>query len=208
LHTLQWNIYNNINKSSFSKIFPFLFSWLCGGPTGKEHTWTSISGHSCGQYKEDQGKKTERAKMDLLRYIHYHNLFKAHTDSFKREAELKETIQEKISHLEERQSSKDFSWVTNGLDRLFRSRRVLSYSYPFAYYMFGDDSVKLEMTKEEKEIKQNLFEEQQQQLHANVEKLSLFMGEPFDRYPEDEVEELRMKIINLSVITDRLCRKL
>ncbi|XP_059455453.1 probable E3 ubiquitin-protein ligase ARI1 [Corylus avellana] len=184
------------------------FCWLCGGPTGKEHTWTSISGHSCGQYKEDQGKKTERAKMDLLRYIHYHNLFKAHTDSFKREAELKETIQEKISHLEERQSSKDFSWVTNGLDRLFRSRRVLSYSYPFAYYMFGDDSVKLEMTKEEKEIKQNLFEEQQQQLHANVEKLSLFIGEPFDQYPEDEVEELRMKIINLSVITDRLCRKL
>lgn len=186
-----------------------LCSWLCGGPTGREHTWTSISGHSCGQYKEDQEKKTERAKRDLLRYIHFHNLFKAHTDSFLREAELKETIQEKISILEDNQSTfKDFSWVTNGLCRLFRSRRVLSYSYPFAYYMFGDDLFKHEMTKKEKEIKQNLFEEQQQQLHANVEKLSLFIGEPFDKYPENNVEELRMKVINLSVMIDGICRKL
>ncbi|KAM3758386.1 hypothetical protein ACB098_01G039800 [Castanea mollissima] len=185
------------------------FCWLCGGPTGREHTWTSISGHSCGQYKEDQEKKTERAKRDLLRYIHFHNSFKAHTDSFQREAELKETIQEKISILEDNQSTfKDFSWVTNGLCRLFRSRRVLSYSYPFAYYMFGDDLFKHEMTKKEKEIKQNLFEEQQQQLHANVEKLSLFIGEPFDKYPENKVEELRMKVINLSVMIDGICRKL
>ncbi|GMY28489.1 probable E3 ubiquitin-protein ligase ARI2 [Fagus crenata] len=185
------------------------FCWLCGGPTGRDHTWTSISGHSCGQYKENKESKTERAKRDLLRYIHYHNLFKAHTDSFQREAELKETILEKISILEYRDSTyKDFSWVTEGLCRLFWSRRVLSYSYPFAYYMFGDDLFKQEMTKKEKEIKQNLFEEQQQQLHANVEKLSLFIGEPFDEYPEVKVEELRMKVINLSVMTDGLCRKL
>ena len=141
--------------------------------------------------------------------MHYHNRYKAHTDSFKLESKLKDTIKEKVSNSEEKESTlRDFSWVTNGLYRLFRSRRVLSYSYPFAFYMFGDDLFNDEMTKEEREIKQHLFEDQQQQLEANVEKLSKFIEEPFDQYEEDKVREIRMQVINLSVITDNLCKKM
>ncbi|KAG9130444.1 hypothetical protein Leryth_004341 [Lithospermum erythrorhizon] len=185
------------------------FCWLCGGATGRDHTWSQISGHSCGRYKEDQVKKAERAKRELFRYMHYHNRYKAHTDSFKQESSLKEAIKEKVSNLEARDSQlRDFSWVTNGLYRLFRSRRALSYSYPFAFYMFGDDLFKDEMTKEEREIKQNLFEDQQQQLEANIEKLSKHIEEPFDKYNEDQIWETRMQVINLSVITDTLCKKM
>ncbi|KAH9695869.1 putative E3 ubiquitin-protein ligase ARI1 [Citrus sinensis] len=185
------------------------FCWLCGGATGRDHTWSRIAGHSCGRYKEDKAKKTERAKRELYRYMHYHNRYKAHTDSFKLESKLKETVLEKVSISEERESRlRDFSWVTNGLYRLFRSRRVLSYSYPFAFYMFGEELFKDEMTDEEREIKQHLFEDQQQQLEANVEKLSKFLEEPFDQYPDDKVMEIRMQVINLSVITDTLCKKM
>lgn len=141
--------------------------------------------------------------------MHYHNRYKAHTDSFKLESKLKDTIKVKVSNSEEKESTlRDFSWVTNGLYRLFRSRRVLSYSYPFAFYMFGDDLFNDEMTKEEREIKQHLFEDQQQQLEANVEKLSKFIEEPFDQYEEDKVRDIRMQVINLSVITDTLCKKM
>ncbi|XP_057964244.1 probable E3 ubiquitin-protein ligase ARI2 isoform X2 [Malania oleifera] len=182
------------------------FCWLCGGATGRDHTWSSIAGHSCGRYKEDREKKAERAKRDLYRYMHYHNRYKAHTDSFKLESKLKETIREKVSNSEEKESSlRDFSWVTNGLNRLFRSRRVLSYSYPFAFYMFGDDLFKDEMTNEEREIKQHLFEDQQQQLEANVENLSKCLEEPFDQFTVDKVMNIRMQVINLSVIVDSLC---
>ncbi|KAM5549023.1 putative E3 ubiquitin-protein ligase ARI2 [Rosa sericea] len=185
------------------------FCWLCGGATGRDHTWSSIAGHSCGRYKEDKEKNAERAKRDLYRYMHYHNRYKAHTDSIKLESKLKETIQEKVSISELRESkNRDFSWVTNGLSRLFRSRRVLSYSYPFAFYMFGEELFKDQMTKEEREIKQNLFEDQQQQLEENVEKLSKFLEEPFDNYDEDKVMEVRMQVINLSVVTDKLCQKM
>ncbi|KAH7834995.1 hypothetical protein Vadar_021890 [Vaccinium darrowii] len=185
------------------------FCWLCGGATGRDHTWSRINGHSCGRYKEDREKNAERAKRDLYRYMHYHNRYKAHTDSFKLESNLKETIREKVSNLEKKDSRlRDFSWVTNGLYRLFRSRRVLSYSYPFAFYMFGDDLFKDEMTNAEREIKQNLFEDQQQQLEANVEKLSKFVEEPFDQFAEDKVMQIRMQVINLSVITDNLCKKM
>lgn len=122
---------------------------------------------------------------------------------------MKETIQDKINILEETEiSSKDFSWIISGLDRLFRSRRILSYSYPFAYYMFGDDIFKDEMTKEERELKQNLFEDQQQQFEAHVEKLSSILEEKFHLYSEDEVKDLRLRIIALSVTTDNLCRNL
>ncbi|CAN6544208.1 unnamed protein product [Malus baccata var. baccata] len=185
------------------------FCWLCGGATGRDHTWSSIAGHSCGRYKEDKEKNAERAKRDLYRYMHYHNRYKAHTDSFKLESNLKESIQKKVSISEEKDSNlRDFSWVNNGLSRLFRSRRVLSYSYPFAFYMFGEELFKDEMTEEEREIKQNLFEDQQQQLEENVEKLSKFLESPFDQYNENEVMDVRMQVINLSAITDTLCQKM
>lgn len=182
---------------------------MCGGATGRDHTWSNISGHSCGRYKEDTEKKAERAKRDLYRYMHYHNRYKAHTDSFKLESKLKETIQDKITVLESKEFGiKDFSWLTNGLHRLFRSRRVLSYSYPFAFYMFGDDLFKDEMTPEERELKQNLFEDQQQQLEANVEKLSKYIEEPFGEFSEKKILEIRMQVINLSVAIDKLCKKM
>ncbi|KAI3933249.1 hypothetical protein MKW92_022101 [Papaver armeniacum] len=185
------------------------FCWLCGGATGREHTWTSIAGHSCGRFKEDQEKQAERAKRDLNRYMHYHNRYKAHTDSFKLESKLKETIQYQIVKLESKESElKDFSWLTNGLNRLFRSRRVLSYSYPFAFYMFGEDLFGDEMTPVEREIKQNLFEDQQQQLEENVEKLSKALEEKYDGLEDDNLKQSRMQLINLSVITDRLCKSM
>ncbi|MQL93214.1 hypothetical protein Taro_025847, partial [Colocasia esculenta] len=182
------------------------FCWLCGAATGYEHTWSSIAGHSCGRYKD---QKTERAKRELHRYMHYHKFYKGHTDSCKEESKLKASIQERISILESKESTmKDYTWVMNGLYRLFRSRRVLSYSYPFAFYMFGDEFFKDEMTTEEREIKQNLFEDQQQQLECNVERLSKSLMEPLDELSEEEIRATRMNIINLSVLVDRLCHKM
>ncbi|KAK8949030.1 putative E3 ubiquitin-protein ligase ARI2 [Platanthera zijinensis] len=185
------------------------FCWLCGAATGRDHTWSTISGHSCGRFKEDQSKRIECARRDLYRYMHYHNRYKAHTDSLKQESNLKETIQGKITISENKESRiKDYSWVINGLNRLFRSRRVLSYSYPFAYYMFGDELFKDEMSQGERDLKQNLFEDQQQQLESNVEKLSMFLEKDFQDFSDEEVMENMKHVINLSSIIDRLCKQM
>ncbi|XP_010526933.1 PREDICTED: probable E3 ubiquitin-protein ligase ARI2 [Tarenaya hassleriana] len=180
------------------------FCWLCGGSTGREHSWYTIAGHSCSQDQEAREKQTERTKRNLYCYMPYHNGYRVHTDSFKRESELKETILKKVSISEER----DFSWVTNGLDRLLRSRRVLSCLYPFAFYMFKNAQFKNEMMPREREIKQHLFEDQQQQLEGSVEKLSKLLEEPFEQYTEDKVLDIRIKVINLSVTVDTLCKKM
>lgn len=198
----------NVCRSLIILFLCFLFrSWLCGGPTGKEHTFQQIAGHSCGRYKEEK-ENVERAKRDLYRYMHYHNRYKAHAHSFEIESKLKKTVKEKITELEAKVVCKDFSWVTDGVKKLFRARRILSYSYVFAYYMFGDDLFRREMTEEEKEIKKNLFEDQQQQLETHVEKLSSYLEQPFDKFPDDKIRDMRMDVINFSTLTDKLCRKL
>lgn len=74
--------------------------------------------------------------------------------------------------------------------------------------MFGSELFNHEMTQKEREIKQNLFEDQQQQFETNIERLSLFLEEPFAGYVEDKVMETRMKVITLCGITDNLCRKM
>lgn len=184
-------------------------SWLCGAATGYGHTWHRIQDHTCGRYKEDELEKTESARKMIWRYSHYYKRYKAHLDSLKLEGKLKEKLQVKVAHLEARElKSKDFSWVTNGIYRLFRSREILSHSYVFAFYMFDGVLFGKEMTQKEMEIKQNLFEDQQQQFEANIERLSLLLAEEFDTYLEDNLMETRLNVINLSGVTDNLCKKM
>lgn len=186
------------------------FCWLCGVATGREHNWHSIEGHSCGRYKKDREKEAARAERDLKRYIHYHSRWQAHMDSLQLESNQKEVVQGKIAKLEASESLvKDYSWLTNGLQRLFRARKALSYSYVFAFFMFGDDLFKDEITTEENEIYQNLFEDQQQQLEGTIERLSMAIVTPFEFNVDDsQVAEIRLQVINLSALTDTLCRKM
>jgi hypothetical protein len=53
-------------------------------------------------------------------------------------------------------------------EQLFHARRVLGYSYAYAFYMFGSVMFREEITPEQNTINQNLFEDQQQQLEAEV----------------------------------------
>ncbi|XP_059279220.1 probable E3 ubiquitin-protein ligase ARI2 [Lycium ferocissimum] len=185
------------------------FCWLCGGATGLEHTWNSIAGHTCGRYKASHLKSEDNVE-GYWRLTHYFGRYKAHIDSLKIEAsETKQKILDKVCSLEAKEflQLKDFSWAMSGFYRLGRSRRVVANSYPFAYYYFGDLFAN-EITKEERGIKQNLFEDQQQQLETNIERLSMFLEEPFANYPEDKLVETRMKIITLSTVTDDLCKNL
>ncbi|KAJ7538006.1 hypothetical protein O6H91_11G031000 [Diphasiastrum complanatum] len=185
------------------------FCWLCGGATGRSHTWNHIQGHSCGRYEEDR-EKVVRAKRDLNRYIHYYSRYKSHEDSFKRETKQRETLQEKISLLEATQhEARDYSWLTNGLNLLFRARRALQYSYVFAYYMFGNELFKDDICPKQNEINQNLFEGQQQMLEGYIERLSKHIETPFETLSNDDlVSDIRLAVIGCTGITNDRCRKM
>lgn len=183
------------------------FCWLCGGATGRDHTWTSITGHSCGRFRNDKDKTAAWSKRNHLRYVHYCSRYKAHIDSFKKETDLS-SLKNKLYSSEGKEFKDYSSWVLTGLNRLLRSRRILSYSYAFAFYMFGDDLFKNEMTTLEREMKQNLFEDQQQQLESNVEKLSMFLQKDFENFDDEKIEEMRMHVINLSRVVNLSCKKM
>ncbi|CAN8266153.1 unnamed protein product [Cochlearia groenlandica] len=187
------------------------FCWLCGGATGRDHTWSSITGHSCGSYKDDKARQMERAKRDLDRYIHYHHRYKSHTDSMELEDNLRKSILEKAESNSENNDHivfKEYSWIIDAVNRLFRSRRILTYSYPFAFYMFGEELFKEDMSDGDREIKKNLFEHQQQQLEGYVERLSHVLEDPFDEYSYDQVLTMKTQIANLCCAVDAVCKKM
>ncbi|CAI0465495.1 unnamed protein product [Linum tenue] len=183
------------------------FCWLCGAATGRDHTWDSIANHSCGRYKEDYKKKSETAKKELDRYMHYYDRYKAHLDSLKLELKQEQTVMSKVSTLEDKESTLDISWIQKAFFRLVQSRRILAHSYPFPYYMFGS-LFKDEMNDEEMDLKKTLFEDRQQLLEANVEMLSKLLEEKFDEFRVAGVLDLREKVQAVVVSTDNLCRNL
>jgi ariadne-1 len=124
-------------------------------------------------------------------------------DSLKLEQRQQESVKEKITALEESHCQvKDYSWLTIGLQRLFRARRALSYSFAFAYFMSEEQNV----------INQNLFEDQQQQLEETVERLSKLVKQvetPLELNTDDSyVQDIRLQVINLTTLTDGLCRRM
>ncbi|XP_021738548.1 probable E3 ubiquitin-protein ligase ARI2 isoform X2 [Chenopodium quinoa] len=181
---------------------------LCGKP----FCWVCMQArsynHACGRYV-DPDDSVELRRKTLYRYRHYYERFKAHRDSLNLETELEKTVRMKISFCEEETGLREFNWLEKGMCVLFRSRRALSYSYAFAFYMFGDELFKNDLSKREKKIKQNLFEDQQQQFEANVEKLSRLIEEPLDKYSVDEeVKAIRSKVIILSNVVGKCCKSM
>ncbi|KAK9817712.1 hypothetical protein WJX72_001099 [[Myrmecia] bisecta] len=176
------------------------FCWLCGAATGRAHDWHQIQGHSCGRYKDEMDKKIDEAARNVQRYMHYHTRWDAHMQSQKLEQAQSGGIQEKIAKLEDDQDTlQDFSWLAQALEQLFHARRILGYSYAFAFYMFGNEMFRDEITPDQNKINQNLFEDQQQQLEAEVERLSGLIETPIDKMNGD----MRLRVINSTVNIDK-----
>ena len=74
--------------------------WLCGQETGSAHTWTSISGHTCGRYREEAEQREKSAAKQHKRYLHFFNRFKLHMDSANKEEELKSALERRIAAIE------------------------------------------------------------------------------------------------------------
>lgn len=58
-------------------------------------------------------------------------------------------------------------------DQLLHARRILGYSYVFAFFMFGQVMFADEVTPAQNTINQNLFEDQQQMLEQVVRPCSI-----------------------------------
>eukprot|EP00887_Chlorella_sp_A99_P003167 scaffold9.g3167.t1 len=209
------------------------FCWLCGQATGRSHTWTNIEGHACGAYKDEAESKASEAQRNLKRYLHYLTRYEAHLASRKarrradacsecagppsssspssvRSLQLEEkqraAIERKIDEMIEREASatvQNYSWLTEALQQLFLARKIMSFSYVAAYYLFGQTMFAADFSEQQNAINQALFEDKQGQLEMEVERLAKLVESP-----AEEILCQRMAIINLGANIDTRITKM
>ncbi|GIL45958.1 hypothetical protein Vafri_3067 [Volvox africanus] len=174
------------------------FCWLCGAATGTAHTWQKIEGHSCGRWKDEMDRKIDAAARNHQRYMHYFERYKLHMDSYNKEGVKRADLLKRIGEMVETGiEARDYTWLVRALDQLKVARGVLSNSYAFAYFFFGGEMYKDNFTEQENTRNQILFEDYQQRLESEVERLSGLVEECSESLTIDT--DARVKVINSTV---------
>lgn len=118
------------------------------------------------------------------------------------EQRARDALEGKIDKMIEAETSlSNYAWLQAALEQLFLARRVLAYSYIFAFYMFGGQMF-ADLPASAAVVNQALFEDKQGQLEVEVERLAKLVEET---KPAD-IPAARLSTINLaSTINTRIC---
>lgn len=171
------------------------FCWICQGDWAQHNNQY----YQCNRYNEQAPEKLKKeknnkqlqevAKKSLQRYLHYYNHFSVHETSTKQDAERCNVVESTVRTVQE---GAGISWIeaqflVESAAKLLMARRVLKWSYAFAFYC--DRGTYLE-----------LFETVQAGLTAAVEALSKL----FEIEDPREIVESRLKFLNTSqILVDR-----
>jgi ariadne-1 len=148
------------------------FCWICMAD------WTEHGAQTGGYYKcnrfdpNDDGDQSDaaKAKRELDRYLHYYKRYHAHSEAQKfAKKQLKETEARMILLQESCENARwsDVEFLKTANEQLVECRRVLKYTYVFAYYF-----------PPEKERERQCFENHQEMLERFTESLSEMSEKP------------------------------
>jgi ariadne-1 len=138
------------------------------------------AGHSCNRFTKDEQKKSEipasqgPTSQDFYHKMHYYERYGSHKDSLEKETLLQQNLQTWSLFLPTNQTDRangEEIGILTGFEKLLLAQKVLTFTYPFAFYMFGNELADNDLKN--KEIRQDLFEDQQKQLECCVEKLAM-----------------------------------
>ena len=143
-----------------------------------------------------------------LRYMFYFERYKGHADSFKKEKANRIKLLEAINAKMEGGSleARDYTYLITGLNLLKLARGVLAPTYPFCFHFFsGEEKFTSEFSSALLTLNKVLFEDQQQMLEAEVERLSALIEKCSDTL--SIIPQERLAVINSSVsIQERIKR--
>eukprot|EP00978_Attheya_sp_CCMP212_P007788 scaffold18138_cov64-Attheya_sp.AAC.4 len=175
------------------------FCWICMG------NWTDHGANTGGYYKcnkfDTGGDETDqsdaaKAKRELDRYLHYYKRYHAHAEAQKfAKRQLRETEQRMILLQESNNNATwtDVEFLKTANEQLVECRRVLKYTYTFAYYLTDQDSIKA-MQKER-------FEHHQEMLERFTENLSELSEKPL-------AEMDRTDVVNQTRVVNRFMKNI
>jgi len=175
------------------------FCWICMGDWN-DHGANTGGYYKCNKYDPNNGgiedmSDAAKAKRELDRYLHYYKRFHAHAEAQKfAKKQLKET-EARMVLLQE--SSDDARWsdvefLKTANEQLVECRRVLKYTYVYAYYLTTTD--KQAMRKER-------FEHHQEMLERFTENLSELSEKPL-------AEMDRTDVVNQTRVVDRFMKNI
>jgi ariadne-1 len=176
------------------------FCWICMGDWS-EHGANTGGYYKCNKYDSDQPSSSgpvdqsdaAKAKRDLDRYLHYYKRYHAHSEAqaFARK-QLKETEGRMVLLQESSDNGKwsDVEFLKTANEQLVECRRVLKYTYTFAYYL----DPRLKMQRER-------FEHHQEMLERFTENLSELSERPL-------AEMDRTDVVNQTRVVDRFMRNI
>jgi len=175
------------------------FCWICIGEWS-DHGANTGGYYKCNKYDPDNFNvngddlsDAAKAKRELDRYLHYYKRFHAHAEAQKfAKKQLKET-EARMILLQE--SSDDVKWsdvefLKTANEQLVECRRVLKYSYVYAYYL-----------KPQFEMQKQRFEHHQEMLERFTETLSELSEKPL-------AEMDRTDVVNKTRVVDQFMKNI
>jgi len=171
------------------------FCWICLQP------WSTHGAGTGGYYKcnkydpnntEDQSDAA-KAKRELDRYLHYYKRFHAHSEAQKfAKKQLKETDNRMVLLQESSDNAKwsDVEFLKTANEQLVECRRVLKYTYVYAYYLNPSAAMQKER-----------FEHHQEMLEKFTENLSEMSEKPLDQMN-------RTDVVNQTRVVDRFMKNI
>jgi ariadne-1 len=177
----------------------FEFCWICMGDW-HDHGANTGGYYKCNRYDNNTDNTSDqsdaaRAKRDLDRYLHYYKRFHAHQEAQKfAKKQLKDT-EERMELFQQANSASrwtDVEFLKAATDQLIECRRVLKYTYVFAYYL--DSTTYTSMQRDR-------FEHHQEMLEKFTEKLS--------ELSEKQLPDMdRTDVVNQTRVVDRFVKSI
>mmetsp|Transcript_10859 Transcript_10859/g.15207 ORF Transcript_10859/g.15207 Transcript_10859/m.15207 type:complete len:523 (-) Transcript_10859:58-1626(-) len=177
------------------------FCWICMGEWNA-HGANTGGYYKCNKYDPSGGLNGDvtdqsdaaKAKRELDRYLHYYKRYHAHSEAqaFAKK-QLRETETRMVLLQESSDNAKwsDVEFLKTANEQLVECRRVLKYTYTFAYYL----------TDEAKAMQKERFEHHQEMLEKFTENLSELSEKPL-------AEMDRTDVVNQTRVVDRFMKNI
>ena len=122
------------------------FCWICMGDW-KDHGSNTGGYYKCNKFDSEDGAENTsdmsdagKAKRELDRYLHFYSRYHAHSEAQKFALKQLKATELRMVQLQESSSDQNTRWsdvefLKTANEQLVECRRVLKYTYVFAYYM-------------------------------------------------------------------------
>jgi ariadne-1 len=176
----------------------FEFCWICMGDW-HDHGTNTGGYYKCNKYDTSQepdktdNSDSAKARRQLNRYLHFYKRFHAHAEGQKfAQKQLRETESRMILLQESTDNAKwtDVEFLKTANELLVECRRVLKFTYVYAYYLDPKQALQRER-----------FEYHQEMLERFTENLSELSEKPLDQMD-------RTDVVNQTRVVDRFMKNI